>query len=104
MLDTPDRNLRVNPGAEAQAAYDKLHATLTRILASEPDCPGDGNKDGVVNAQDLIQWRRIAHEWGLSSVYDSVVDGVHDGLTNNVDEAVIQNNLNKTCERSYAIN
>lgn len=103
LLDTPDRDLLANPTAEIQGIYDSLDATLTKILASEPDCPGDGNKDGVVNAEDLINWRRIAHDWGLSSMYDMVVGGVRDGLTDNQDEAVIQNNLNKTCERSYGI-
>ncbi|WP_442592786.1 sulfatase-like hydrolase/transferase [Parapusillimonas sp. JC17] len=103
LLDTPDRNLLASPTTETQAIYDNLHATLDRILASEPDCPGDGNKDGVVDAKDLENWRQIAFQWGLSSVYDFVVGGVYDGLTNHLDEAVIQSNLNKTCKRSYGV-
>jgi hypothetical protein len=103
LLDTPDRNLLANPTAETQAVYDGLQTILDKILASEPDCPGDGNKDGVIDAKDLDNWRRAAHQWGLSSVYDLVIGGVHDGLTNHLDEAVIQNNLNKTCERSYGV-
>lgn len=79
MLDTPDRNLLLKPTAETQAVYDSLQATLDNILASEPYSAGDGNKDGVVNAQDLTNWRRIAHQLGLSSVYDFVADGVLDG-------------------------
>lgn len=103
LLDTPDRNLLLNPTPDTQAVYDDLHATLNKILAAEPYCPGDGNKDGVVNAQDLDEWRKIAHSWGLSSVYDFVVNNVRDGLTNNVDESIIQNNLNKPCEPSYGL-
>lgn len=104
LLDTSDRNLLAqNPTAETLAVRDDLRTTLEKILASEPDCPGDGNKDGVVNAEDLNNWRQIAHNWGLSSVYDFVVGDGRDGLTNNIDEAIVQNNLNKTCERSYAV-
>ena len=53
--------------------------------------------------EEFFQGRRIAHDWGLSSVYDFMVDGVFDGLTNSVDAAVIQNNLGKVCERSYGV-
>lgn len=104
LLDTSERNLLAkNPTAETLAVRDSLRTTLDKILASEPDCPGDGNKDGVVNAQDLNNWRKIAHDWGLSSVYDFVVGDGRDGFTNHIDEAIIQNNLNKACERSYAV-
>lgn len=104
LLDTPDRNLLVTaPTAENLAIYDDLRATMERILASEPDCPGDGNKDGVVNAEDLENWRKYANDWGLSSVYDFFVAGVLDGLTDNTDETVIQNNLNTTCPPSYGV-
>lgn len=103
LLDTPDRNLLLSPTPQTQAIYDDLRAKLERMLASNPDCPGDGNMDGVVDAKDLAEWRRIAHEWGLSSVYDFASNGVFDGLTNNADEAVIQNNLGKTCEKTYAL-
>ncbi len=103
LLDTPDRNMLVNPTAETQGIYENLEATLVKILASDPDCPGDGNKDGVVNAEDLNNWRRIAHDWGLSSMYDMAVKGIWDGLTNNQDETIIQNNLNKACERTYGV-
>jgi hypothetical protein len=103
LLDTPDRNLLLSPTSETQTVYDNLRTQLDRILASEPYCPGDGNKDGLVNGEDLANWSRIANSWGLSSVYDFVVNGVLDGLTNNVDADIIQNNLGKTCERSYAV-
>ncbi|MGB6102252.1 MAG: sulfatase-like hydrolase/transferase [Pusillimonas sp.] len=103
LLDTPDLNLLLSPTPQIQGVYDDLLAKLDDILASSPDCPGDGNLDGVVDGKDLAEWSRIARNWGLSSVYDFMVGGVHDGLTNNVDEAVIQSNLGKTCEKSYAL-
>ncbi|MVW79104.1 sulfatase family protein [Bordetella sp. 02P26C-1] len=104
LLDTPDRNLLVNnPDANTLAIYDELRATMDRMLASEPACPGDGNRDGVVNAQDLENWRKIAQNWGLSSVYDFFVNGMLDGLTNHVDETIVQNNLNTTCPPSYGV-
>lgn len=73
------------------------------MLASEPTCPGDGNRDGVVDAEDLANWRRIASDWGLSSVYDFVIGGYYDGLTNQRDGDVIQRNLGKACAKSHAI-
>ncbi|MBB5214203.1 sulfatase-like hydrolase/transferase [Parapusillimonas granuli] len=103
LLDTPDRNLLLSPSADTQAIHERLQAQLDRMLASAPDCPGDGNMDGVVDGKDLDEWGRIAHAWGLSSVYDFVVNGLRDGLTNTADAGVIQNNLGKTCERSYGI-
>lgn len=99
LLDTPDRNLLLNPNPGTQAIYDDLLVKLETVLASEPDCPGDGNKDGVVDGEDLKNWTRIVHDWGKSSVYDFNLDG----LTDNLDEAIIQNNLGKVCEKSYAI-
>src|SRR5690606_14947176 len=96
LLDTPDRNLLLSPTPEIQSVYKDLRAKLESMLASSPDCPGDGNMDGVVDARDLTEWRRIAHEWGLSSMYDLAINGAHDGVTNNLDEAVIQANLGKT--------
>ncbi|CAM5433512.1 sulfatase-like hydrolase/transferase [Eoetvoesiella caeni] len=103
LLDTTTRNLLPATTAETQAAYNDLKSKLDNMLASEPDCPGDGNKDGVVNAEDLSNWGRIAHAWGLSSVYDFMVNNVFDGLTNTVDGDIIQNNLGKTCASAHAI-
>lgn len=103
LLDTPDRNLLATPTAETQVIYNNLRVKLEALLASSPDCPGDGNIDGVVDGKDVANWSRIAHAWGLSSVYDFVVAGSHDGLTNTLDESVIQNNLGKTCGKSYGV-
>lgn len=103
LLDTHDRNLLPATNAETQAIYEELSGKLDRLLASQPACPGDGNIDGTVNGEDLSNYSRIAREWGLSSVYDVVIGGVRDGLTNSADADVIQNNLGTTCKRTYAI-
>lgn len=103
LLDTEDRNLLPPANAEIQAVYNDLRNKLEDILASNPDCPGDGNMDGVVNGEDLGNWARIAHTWGLSSVYDFVTGQFRDGKTDNRDETIIQANLGKTCERTHAI-
>jgi len=106
-LDRSDDNLLVGPGKaanpDAQAAYNKLVALLDEMLASNPECPGDGNMDGVVDAKDLANWRRIANEWGLSSVYDFVTDAPRDGKTNHLDEQVVLSKLNTTCDKTYSI-
>ena len=36
--------------------YSQLTASMTATLGSEPACPGDGNLDKVVNADDLAWW------------------------------------------------
>jgi hypothetical protein len=103
LLDTAERNLLPAATAQTQAVYDELRTKLDDILASNPECPGDGNMDGVVDGKDLSQWSRITHQWGLSSVYDFVTDGFKDGKTDHRDEAVIQANLGKSCERTYGV-
>ncbi|TFL09999.1 arylsulfatase [Pusillimonas caeni] len=103
LLDTADRNLLPTSDPQLEAIRKDLRAKLDDILASNPPCPGDGNIDRVVNAEDLSNWREIAHDWGLSSVYDFLTPEFRDGKTDNKDEAVIQANLGKTCERTYAL-
>ncbi len=100
LLDTAERNLLVPPiSPELQRIRDELAGKMEEILASEVDCPGDGNIDGVVDGKDMEEWGRIAHAWGGSSVYDFKVNGVYDGLTNTIDAGVIQSNLGKRCGR-----
>ncbi|WP_397473369.1 sulfatase-like hydrolase/transferase [Pusillimonas sp.] len=103
LLDTKDRNLLPPSSPEIEAIYKDLKQKLERMLASDPHCPGDGNIDGVVDGNDLENWARIANEWGKSSVYDAIIDDVRDGVTNAADGTVIQNNLGKTCEKTYAL-
>jgi hypothetical protein len=76
-----------------QRNYDELSAQLAALLASEPACPGDGNIDLMVDALDLEDWRFYAESTGLSSVYDLNIDG----LTNEADESIIQDNLGLDC-------
>lgn len=103
LLDRPEGNLLPPATAEIQLVYERLTKQMDDILASEPACGGDGNLDGVVDGKDLEEWGRIAHAWGLSSVYDFEINGVFDGLTNTLDAGVIQNNLGTRCPPTYAI-
>lgn len=103
LLDTADRNLLPAADPQLEAIRKDLRGKLDSMLASNPACPGDGNIDRVVNAQDLNNWRKIAQDWGLSSVYDFLTPKYRDGKTDNKDEAVILANLNKTCERTYSL-
>lgn len=54
-------------------------------MASDPDCPGDGNKDGVVDTAAIANVTRIVRNWGKSSVYDFPKDGLYGGLTDSTD-------------------
>jgi hypothetical protein len=76
-----------------QRNYDALVARLAAVLSSQPPCPGDGNIDFVVNQKDLDDWRFYSASSGLSSVYDLNLDGVTDDL----DRAIIEQNLGTTC-------
>ncbi|WP_322994729.1 sulfatase-like hydrolase/transferase [Castellaniella sp.] len=103
LLDTADRNLLPTTDPELEAIRKDLRDKLNAMLASNPPCPGDGNLDGVVNAADLNNWRQIAQDWGLSSVYDFPTPQYADGKTDSKDEAVILANLNKACARTYTL-
>lgn len=76
-----------------QQNYDTLSAQLAALLASQPECPGDGNIDLVVDDRDLADWRFYQQTTGLSSVYDIDIDG----LTNEADEAIILQSLGRDC-------
>ncbi len=104
-LEEPDQNdlLKATLTAEQQAAYERLKAKLDDLLASEPDCPGDGNKDGVVDVQDVDNWQAIAQSWGLSSVYDFFMNGVLDGKTDGADGHVVTQHLGTTCASSHGV-
>lgn len=103
LLDDAEQNLLLRPTPAVLQIYDDLRGKLDAMLASEPKCPGDGNRDGVVDQQDLDNWRRIAADWGLSSVYDFIIGDHRDGLTNALDGQVIQRNLGMECGKSYAL-
>ncbi|MEO8935933.1 MAG: sulfatase-like hydrolase/transferase [Burkholderiaceae bacterium] len=80
------------------ANYADLRAKLSSILASQPACPGDGNIDGKVDAQDVSLWASVSQSWGKSSVYDLNFDGITDGA----DLTIIQRNLGN-CRPSSAV-
>lgn len=80
-LDDEQFNLLLQPlNSSLQATYDGLQTQLNAILASQPSCPGDGNIDGTVNAQDNSDWLGIVANWIGSSVFDFNFDGVTDSL------------------------
>lgn len=100
-LDDPQLELTKTQSswpASLTAIYNSLLSQLASILASQPACPGDGNMDGVVNAQDLSLWGMISQIWGKSSVYDFNLDG----LTNNADQISITQNMG-SCPKSSAV-
>ena len=93
-LDYPDTNFPLDDLTdEQQRNYDALNAELQAIRDSVPDCPGDGNSDFVVNQLDVDDWRGFADSTGLSSWYDLNLDG----LTNDADRSIIDDNLGLVC-------
>ena len=83
-LDTPGSANQLNPNSYPDI-YNNLLTQLNSVLASQPDCPGDANIDGQVNAEDLNVWQQLSG-WALSSVADFNFDG----LTNSADQQTIQ--------------
>ncbi|MCB5363783.1 sulfatase-like hydrolase/transferase [Pusillimonas sp. CC-YST705] len=95
--------------ADAQQAYDKLKAEMdTRdqvarynYLYDTVHCPGDGNRDGVVDQTDLANWTELSQ----LNLYEGVAqsswyDFNHDGKTDATDRAIIEKNMGKTCSLS----
>jgi hypothetical protein len=77
-----------------QVNYQALSRELDAILASQPECRGDGNIDGVVNELDLDHWAFFAAPGrGGSSWYDVNLDGV----TDSADSQIIVENLGSRC-------
>ena len=94
-LDTADSVL--DPASftqEQQAGYQQLSKTLESILASEPECEGDGNGDRVVDTLDVSdhQLMQLLSQGG-SSWFDLNLDGV----TDLADLAIVTSNLGRTC-------
>ena len=77
--------------------YNWLVSELQSINNSVVDCPGDGNLDGVVDAQDVEDYNTWATRSGGTSTW---FDFNLDGKTDSVDLATIQANLGKTCAGS----
>ena len=97
-LDTEDAMLNPASFTKVQRANHKeLSKVLDSILASQPQCAGDGNGDGVVNAVDVADYYLMqALSQGQSSWYDLNLDGV----TDSIDFTIVTNNLWHTCPKA----
>lgn len=82
--------------SEQKRQYLTLSRKLNQTLASQPDCPGDGNLDNVVNLEDVAQWATFSVIDGgeISSWYDFNLDG----KTNTEDFQIIKANFGKHCK------
>ncbi len=79
---------------EHQQNYESLKTELQKLTDSRVACPGDGNLDLLVDDTDIQNWKRFSTANGGNS---SWYDFNHDGLTNEADLAVIQQNMGKDC-------
>ena len=88
--------------AQARQAYATLRAELDQRDKvadyhqnyDSTHCPGDGNRDLVVDQKDLDNWRELSQlNGGQSSWYDLN----HDGKTDAADRAVIEAHIGKRC-------
>jgi len=92
-LDTADADLLATGSPlnrQQQKNYNALTAQLTKLLASQPVCPGDINLDGIVNYLDVTDWEMFR---GLSLGNSSWGDVNLDGLTDSADLAIILENF-----------
>jgi len=87
---TVDKTAQVTGSA---AALRTLTSYATQLMDTQPACPGDGNGDLVVDAQDLKDYAATVRRWDLSSTFDFN----HDGFTNETDRQTIRSNLPTTC-------
>ena len=98
-LDNFDKDNILSEGEDAlnlnqKTNYTQLTAQMQKALAGEPACLGDGNMDYSVDQKDLDEWAFWQQETnGKSSWYDINLDG----LTDEDDRTIIENNLGVTC-------
>jgi hypothetical protein len=71
--------------------FNDLSSRLDKMLASEPECTGDGNLDRRVDQTDLDDW--AAFDGLGSSVYDLNLDG----QTDDADTMIIRQNYGRRC-------
>jgi hypothetical protein len=95
LLDTANRMIPTPYSEPDLNKFNELTSYLDNLLASEPNCLalGDGNDDGVVNMQDLRNYRSMARRTTGSSWYDVNTDG----YTNSTDQQIIVQNLGVNC-------
>lgn len=92
LLDSTRRPGGLEP--QVQQQYQALSEALEQLVTSEVPCPGDGNRDQVVDQRDVDNWRHFStHNGGRSSWYDLN----HDGLTDEADLAIIRQHLGRAC-------
>ena len=98
-LDNFDKDNILSEGEDAlnlnqKTNHTQLTAQMQKALAGEPACVGDGNMDYSVDQKDLDEWAFWAQETnGKSSWYDINLDG----LTDEHDLTIIENNLGVAC-------
>jgi len=100
-LPTLDRegNNRLATGAPPltdleQINYSSLLGALTSYQESVVDCQGDGNLDLLVNSLDISNYKTFSRMGNGSSWYDINLDG----LTNNSDLSIINQNKGINCQ------
>src|SRR3546814_5496539 len=72
------------------AAYNYQYDTV--------HCPGDGNRDGVVNQTDLDLWTELSQRnLNAGVAQSSWYDLNHDGKTDVTDHGLIMANFGDTC-------
>jgi len=74
--------------------YKLLQAELKKLRKSVVACPGDGNLDKVVDEKDMIGWLKFRD---LNDAQSSWFDFNLDGLTNEDDATIIEQNFGKRC-------
>ncbi len=78
------------------ANHAELSQAIDALLASQIDCPGDGNDDGRVDQLDIDNYHAITAQWSGSSTYDFN----HDGQTDAADLQTIMDNLGTVCRNN----
>src|SRR5690606_7587101 len=97
--------------AEPQQAYAKLKSEMDKrdqvasynFQYDTLNCPGDGNRDGLVDQHDLNNWAELSQLNLNNGVAQSTwYDFNHDGKTDAADRAIIEASLGKACPPSPA--
>lgn len=91
--------------AEEQWAYARLSAQMDSYDTvahknqnyDSVGCPGDGNRDGVVDATDLENWDALSR---LNDGQSSWYDFNHDGKTDDADRRIIVQHMGMICRDS----
>jgi arylsulfatase A-like enzyme len=103
-IDFPALNLihdQANPTAgltpQQRTAFLDLKQELTEMLNSSPDCPADGNADGVVDNLDLKNLNTFQHSGSSWYDFNLPVTNGYDGQTDRFDRKYLLENRGRTC-------